>query len=194
MTQKIHYIVTMAACLIAAASFPLQVQAKAENSSNIVVALRGTSIGELREIEYGSEGDDAIALCFDLDIIDLKTGRVIGTATDCLSNIEEANGGLKLVGRTFFYFPGGTLVTRGLTSVQPVTHGSPDFTNITGAIPAAGENSVLAGSGRFEDASGPARLSGAVKMENIPNGPGPEDDELQITFDCLFDIDLSKDG
>ncbi len=172
--------------------FPIEGGAKSEDSAHIIVALRGTSIGVLSEMNFGAPGDDADALCFDIDLIDLKTGRKIGTASDCLSNIVEANGGLALVGRTIFNFPGGTLVTRGLTSVQPTTHGSPDFSNITGAIPTAGENSVLAGTGRFRNVSGAVRLSGAVKMVPIDNGPGREDDQLEITFDCIFDINLSN--
>jgi hypothetical protein len=153
-------------------------------SANLVVALKGTAIGEMRQVTIGGQGDDAQALCFDVDLIDLKTGRKIGSATDCLSNIQPAGEGLALVGRTIFNFPGGTLVTRGLTSVQPTTHGSPTLTHITGAIPAPGENSVLVGTGRFKDASGSVRLSGGVKMEPLTGG------RLQITFDCLFVLDL----
>ena len=180
-----------AAALLIMAGLPIQAAGKSEKSAHILVALRGTDIGTLRVMDDGASGDESTALCFDLDIIDLKTGRKIGTASDCLSNIEEVNGGLALVGRTIFNFPGGKLVTRGLTSVQPTTRGSLDFTNITGAIPAAGENSVLSGTGRFKNASGSARLSGAVKIVPIANGPGKEDDQLQMTFDCVFDHDLS---
>jgi hypothetical protein len=153
-------------------------------SADMIVALKGTAIGEMRHVSAGAPGDDAQALCFDLDMIDLKTGRKIGGATDCLSNIQPVGDGIALVGRTIFNFPGGTLVTRGLTSVQPTTHGSPTLTHITGAVPAPGENSVLAGTGRFKGASGSARLSGGVKMEPLADG------RLQITFDCVFVLDL----
>ena len=126
-------------------------------STNIIMALKGTAIGEMRAVAVGAQGDDAQALCFDLDLIDLKTGQKIGTATDCLSNIRPVGEGIALVGRTFFNFPGGTLVSRGLTSVQPKTHGSPTGTHITGAIPAPGENSVLSGTGRFQAVAGLAQ-------------------------------------
>jgi hypothetical protein len=155
-------------------------------SANIIVALKGTAIGEIRPVAVGAPGDDAQALCFDLDLIDLKTGRKIGTATDCLSNIQPVGDGIALVGRTIFNFPGGTLVTRGLTSVQPKTHGSPTVTHVTGAIPAPGENSILSGTGRFRNAAGSVRLSGAVKMEPLADG------RLQITFDCIFVVDLAQ--
>lgn len=157
-------------------------------SANVIVALKGTAIGEMRPVAVGAQGDDAQALCFDLDLIDLKTGRKIGTATDCLSNIQPVGEGIALVGRTIFNFPGGTLVSRGLTTVQPTTHGSPTVTHITGAIPTAGENSILSGTGRFKNAAGSVRLSGAVKMDPLADG------RLKITFDCIFVIDLEHGG
>jgi hypothetical protein len=184
MKNIIRNIILLAACLVStAAILPVQLEAKSAKGNNLVVALVGTDVGYVEEMKYGEPGDDATALCFDLDIIDLKTGKKIGTATDCLSNITPVGDGLALVGRTFFHFPGGTVVTRGLTTVQPITHGSPDFTHITGAIPAAGENSVLAGDGKFKNVAGTARLSGAVNMLG-----GDE-----IAFNCVFVLDFEKD-
>ena len=173
------------AIFIATAAFmPFQATAKSAKGNNLVVALVGTATGYEADMMYGAGGDDPVALCFDLDIIDLKTGQKIGTATDCLSNIEVVEDSIALVGRTFFHFPGGSVVTRGLTSVQPTTHGSPDFTHITGAIPADGENSVLAGDGKFENVAGTARLSGAVNMSMVSEGI--------ITFNCIFVLDLER--
>lgn len=128
------------------------------------------------------------ALCFDIDLVDIKTGRVIGTASDCLSDISgDPVNGLALTGTTFFNFPGGTLITRGLTSVQPILHGSPDFTHITGAIPQPGDDNVIYGDGKFSGASGTARLSGTVNLSEL------ESDGL-ITFDCIFVLDVGPDG
>ena len=150
-----------------------------------VVALRGTSTGEIRTSPVPGEINNL--LCFDVDLIDLKTGNVIGTASDCLDILGmDACEGVKVIGTTVFNFPQGTLIARGLTSVQPTTHGSLGVTHITGAIPEAGENSVLHGTKNFKEASGPVRLSGAVKME--PDTPSPGD--LTITFDCVFVIEL----
>ncbi|MCI0745253.1 MAG: hypothetical protein L0Y58_07600 [Verrucomicrobia subdivision 3 bacterium] len=77
----------------------------AQNS--LIVALRGTATGEMRPMPVGMPGDDAEALCFDVNLIDLKTEKKIGSATDCLSNIREVGAGLALVGRTIFNFPEG---------------------------------------------------------------------------------------
>lgn len=151
----------------------------------IVVALRGTDTGELRDSPV--PGETGQLLCFDVDLIDLKTGNVIGTASDCLNVLGmDSCGGLKVVGTTVFNFPQGTLISRGLTSVQPTTHGSTGRTHITGSIPEAGDNSVLHGTNRFNKASGPVRLSGAVTMQ--PDIPSSGD--LTITFDCIFVIEL----
>jgi len=88
-----------------------------------------------------------------------------------------------LTGTTFFFFPGGTLISRGLTTVQPVLHGSADFTHITGAVPSPTDNGVIYGDGKFKKAAGPVRLSGAVNL-SLLNSDGI------ITFDCVFVIDI----
>ena len=154
----------------------------------IVVRLTGTDIGEERTVpDIDGDGVDDSALCFDVNLEDIKTGKIVGIATDCLSEITPVGDGLALVGTTTFNFnDGNQLTSRGITTVQPVTDGSPSMTHITGSIPDADDNNILSGTGKFQDASGPVRLSGAVNME--PQGDG----SLQITFDCLFVIDLEK--
>lgn len=120
---------------------------------------------------------------FEADLIYVPTGKVIGTGIDCLSKVRETGGGLALVGTAIFDFgPFGTLTTQGLTSVQPKIHGSDPITHITGAIPDANENTIIDGTGLFEGATGSVRLSGAVNMSNIHLN--------EITFDCLFIVDL----
>lgn len=151
----------------------------------IVVALRGTDTGVLKTSPVPGETKEL--LCFDVDLIDVKTGNVIGTASDCLEvlGMDEC-GGIKVIGTTVFNFPQGTLISRGLTSVQPTTHGSTGRTHITGSIPEPGDNNILHGTKRFKKASGPVRLSGAVTMQ--PDVPSLGD--LTISFDCLFVIEL----
>ncbi len=123
------------------------------------------------------------ALCFDVALVDAKTGNIIGQATDCLSDIVPSVDGVMLTGTTFFFFPGGTLVSQGLTTVQSVLHGSTDFTHITGAVPLPSENSVKYGDGKFRRAEGPVRLSGAVNLSRL-------EVHNEITFDCVFIIDI----
>jgi len=154
--------------------------------NNIAVRLVGTGQA------YGGNGlfeefglDPVDALCFDLNLVDAKTGKVIGKASDCLSGINSSttDNGLMLTGTTFFFFKGGTLVSRGLTTVQPVLHGSAGFTHITGAVPSPTENGVIYGDGKFKNANGPVRLSGAVNLIAL-------DSDGLITFDCVFIINI----
>lgn len=139
--------------------------------------------------DIDGDGIDDSAICFDVELFDLTNNRVVGTATDCLSNITPIGGGLGLVGTTYFHTPEGTLITRGNTTVQPVVHptvsadGQQTFTHVTGA--AGNGNAILGGTGRFANASGTSRLSGMVSMENFAGNEGEP-----IVFDCLFVIKI----
>lgn len=153
--------------------------------NNIVVRLTGTAEGYNGDELFETFGLAPVgAGCFDLDLVDAKTGNVIGTASDCLSSINPSvtDNGLMLTGTTFFFFPGGTLISQGLTTVQPVLHGSEDFTHITGAVPSPGDNGVIYGDGKFQNANGPVRLSGAVNLSELGDG--------LITFECIFILDI----
>lgn len=136
------------------------------------------------------DGDnlDDPAICFDVELVNMKNRQVIGTATDCLSIVTPTGSGLALVGTTFFNMPNGTLITRGSTTVQPVLHPTVtpngiNMTHITGA--SSDGNSILDGTGRFKNATGTVRLSGMVNMTNFTGNVG-----TPISFDCLFIIDL----
>ncbi|GAA0700663.1 hypothetical protein GCM10009104_32120 [Marinobacterium maritimum] len=138
------------------------------------------------DIDGDSIDDDAI--CFDVELVNGKNRQIVGTATDCLSNIEPSGSGVRLVGTTFFHMPQGTLITRGYTSVKPVGHptttpsGQP-VTHVTGA--SSDQNAILGGTGVFANREGTVRLSGMVDMTNFTGDEG-----TPIAFDCLFIIDL----
>ncbi|WP_299020193.1 hypothetical protein [uncultured Photobacterium sp.] len=136
-------------------------------------------------------GDDQpdMASCFDVDLKNIEDGKVIGTATDCLSEIMEEGEGLKLIGTTFFNLPGGKIVTRGLTTVQPVlqdttTPDGEEITHITGA--SGDKNSIIKATGKYHGLIGTVRLSGMVNLDDFAGVDTP------IYFDCLFVIDLKK--
>ena len=138
------------------------------------------------------DGDfmDDPAICFDVDIgvINGKNRQVIGTATDCLSNVTPTGTGLALIGTTYFHLPQGTLITRGSTTVQPVlqptvTTAGHVITHVTSA--AATGNSIIDGTERFAGASGSVRLGGLVDLTNFGGVVGDP-----IFFDCLFIVDL----
>lgn len=151
------------------------VDAQAQNADpNIVVILRG--LGELMAAPPITD-----ALCYEAELVQAHTDRVIGTGIDCLEDIQMVGGGISLNRTTFFHFPQGDLVANGITTVAPVTGGSPGFTHVVGDIPAPGTNSIINGTRRFAGATGSVRLSGAVDLSAFP---------AATEFNCIFVIDL----
>ena len=157
--------------------------APAEEDTSMVVALRGQGTAETRTLT--NLPGSLEATCFSgIQLIEVKSGKVIGTAEDCLSNITPVGDGMSIIGTTTFNFTeGGTLISRGETSVQPTTIGSDAFTHITGAIPAPGSNQVIGGTESYQNVSGTVRLSGAVNLSLLES-------DGKITFDCIFQITL----
>lgn len=154
-------------------------QAEAAQRS-IVVVFTGTSTGAFRMIG-GIEMD-----CFDVDITDPVSGRILGTGTDCLdlNSISPigGDGGFTINNTQFFNFPEGTIVTAVITTIQPAGVGSPGVTHVTGAVSADGENQVVDGDRRYSGAQGRVRLNGGVDMSQFGDNI--------ITFDCIFRIDF----
>ena len=186
MNNKIVIMVVMSICMVV----PFSISAKAQGAGNhFVLNLIGSGNmyeGTVPDID-GDFIDDP-AICFDTDLVNMRTQQIIGAATDCLSNITSIGTGLALIGTSFFHTPEGTLITRGKTTVQPVLQqtvtpkGQP-ITHITGASSAG--NSIIGGTGRFANKSGTVRLSGMVDMTNFAGNVGDP-----IVFDCLFIVDL----
>lgn len=188
-------VAAMAACTQDAPTIPIgQLEARSvlaapDNGKPLVLRLFGTGEGRVKtDSDPSAVPDDA--LCFDVDLFDATTNRQVGTATDCLSEVDIIGtdpGGspiIRLRGTTVFDFGrGNRFVTQGLTTVQPTTHGSDPVTHITGAIPDPGSNGVIDGEGRFDGFAAEARLSGAVNLAELGDGVGGF-----ITFDCIFVI------
>ena len=142
--------------------------------------------------DINGDGTADEAICFDVDVFNANNQQLIGSATDCLSNIMPAGNGVELVGTTTFNLPSGSLTVRGNTSVLPVTqptvtpNGTPNGQNITHITGASGMgDAVISGSMKFANATGTARLSGMVDLTGFFGVVGDP-----ISFDCLFVIDL----
>lgn len=156
----------------------------------IVVILEGTAVAEERDVpDIDGDGSDDPANCWDVDLVDARTGRVIGTASECLAFADLDGQGPKPVATTTFNFREGTLVQRGKMTLQPVLWDpannpdvDSDVTLVTGAFPAPGTNNIIYGTGQFSGATGHVRLSGAARDHG--NGTA--------TLDCIFIIDLFK--
>ena len=151
---------------------------------NIVVALKGTAVGEMQRLETPSGPVDA--LCFEVDMIDVNTGEVVGRGVDCLTNVTPNGAGLSLIDYPIFEFPYGTIIAESPVSVRPVEVPFPDVTHLTGSFPAfAGENNIVFANGRFEGRTGSVRMSGGVDMSQLETLG-------QITFNCIFVIDFTN--
>ena len=161
------------------ATFDARATAPAFGSKPVVLQFRGTDNSATpQQVPDPFNGGTIDAVCFTIDLVDVNKDKVVGEATDCISVIGEANGGLQVVETATFDFGGGhTFTAQGLVSVQPTTHGSPDVTHITGSIPQAGQNDIIAGTGRYAGLEATVRLSGAADLSAFPS---------QVTFDCLF--------
>ena len=146
--------------------------------------MKGTAVAEMRPNPLDPTQE---LPCFDVPLHDLVTGEILGMGTDCLSVAEdqESCNGLEVTATTVFQLKEGSLTLQGLTSVQPTTFGSSEVTHITGSIPQDGENSIIAGDGIYENASGSVRLSGAVNMANMES-------KGEATFDCLWVVYLDN--
>lgn len=180
------YAYASAAVLSAALVFPSSGYARDDHArSPMVLNLVGT--GEMYEgtvPDIDGDGVDDPAICFDLGLVDLRTNKDYGSATDCLSNVQGgANGGLAVVGTTYFNTRKGQIVVRGNTTVQPVNHDTINFTHVTGANGTG--NGVVSGTRHFRGASGTVRLSGMVDMSAFTGEVGSP-----VTFDCIFVVDL----
>ena len=173
---------------------PSSTSANNGGDPTLVVALRGTSTVEGKTLQDFGDGEGEVAaLCFPgLDLVDVKTGKVIGSAEDCVrvdsGDPADPTMSAVVLGTTFFNFhdgggKGSQLVSRGVTTLQPLLVTDSDITHITGAIPAPGSNQVVHGTRRFEGAEGTVRLSGAVDTSLLGSAG-------IITFDCIFEINL----
>ena len=151
------------------------------DSKFILVKLNGTAPGYLRSVP----GFDEEALCFDIDLLDLKSGEIIGGATDCISDEQMNADGVEFVGTTYLYLPGGNVSVRSVADENIMLRTGQKITNITGS--ATTGNTFIEGesTGIYENSTGNTRISGMINTENFAFNVGDEQ-----FFDCIFEIQL----
>jgi len=200
--------VVIGALILLALALPAQ--------ADIAVKFFGDSVPDELSTEYEAVvnnffGEDprerSAFACFQGDLLDLQNGRLVGIGVDCLSTaiIDDFTGGATdppefgpisntadvsavIDAVTFFFLPGGYIVSDGFTTVRPffVGYGNGDgsdnegsVTHLTGSIPGEAP-SIVAATGRFSKLTdkGNVRLSGAVNLGL----------EGSVFFSCLFVI------
>lgn len=146
--------------------------------------------------------------CFEGDLLNLETGRVVGIGVDCLwvtgapadatpgvATIDDGDGNQIAISPqidavTFFFLPGGYLVNDGLTTVRPffvdIGDGDGRYTHMTGSMPGDTPTVVYA-TGRFAKTAGrvSVRLSGAVNTSRLFT-------DGIIDFSCMFVVENGR--
>lgn len=140
---------------------------------------------EIADFEANATG------CWATPMLDARTQKHLGTGVDCLELLpgSDPGVGVSLRALSIFVFSrgrGSALVTFGLTTVRPFIPGIGDadgaVTHLTGSIP-SGPGGIVGGTGRFANAAGSARVSGAVALGAFPDA---------LTFDCLWRLGVEK--
>ncbi len=155
----------------------------------MLLLLNGTRTSFECDIPATDRGT-VVAMCHNHEVIDLKTNKIIGTATDATADVDEVNGGLVGTGTTFFHLKNGSFVVRGRGTIQPLLVGNAPViagnpvTHIAGIFPEQGETNILTelGSGKYKDATGTYILLGGIDLS--------KSDEGISTYHCIYEIDL----
>jgi hypothetical protein len=173
----------------------LSASANAAPDTSLVLQMlgEGTQVGTLAEVAKRagvdlSKKDLGFALtefaCHEMPLIDPATKMQLGRGIDCLAGITpDGNGGMTLTGVSIFMLPGGTIISKGETSlpafIKGVGSGDGQRTHVTGGMPMT--DNIVATTGDFAGMGGRARLSGMIRAGG-----------KNMVFDCLFVIDLKN--
>lgn len=139
--------------------------------------------------------------CHHHDIVDLRTGKVIGSAIDSSTDAELVGNQIVVTGTTFFSiekgpFKGAKLTLRGRGAIAP--HPIPNvelafagidlpvdkvpITHFAAITPIKGvDNNVLEASGKLRGAQGTFALWGQLDLSQLPNNGA---------FNCIYNIQL----
>jgi hypothetical protein len=174
------------------AAIVLLVLSMGANARTLVVQMVGDSVitGDLPTTWMAVFGtnddlpmDNSGYTCFKIPLHDPASGTQIGWGIDCLRDLP-ADPGPAVEAFSIFDMPGGVLVNHGITSLGLFSAGVGDANGqvnvMTGSIPAPGAESLIFGTKRFKNASGTARVSGAVRV-----GEGVE------FFNCMWQLFLN---
>ncbi|MEE2729783.1 MAG: hypothetical protein VYA55_03125 [Pseudomonadota bacterium] len=146
------------------------------NKDTLAVHMIGTDIVEERIVpDIDGDGVDDLARCFDMELRDVRTGRVIGHGADCVANLTPVGSGLQIDATYYLELNNGSLVIRGKNSAQPVlreTVTTVDGYPYTHSVAASGDwDAMLEGTGIYADRGGRLRVSGLMNISNVLGTP-----------------------
>lgn len=169
--------------------------ANAHGGASAPIMLKVEGVGRMHPDTVQSSVNPRVsvpAMCFDVDLLDMSTGNLIGTATDCMSEMvpNVGDSGFLAIATTTFTTPDGSATVQGAVSVQPLQDSSlflsdlgQEYTHMSGAIGSG--NAIIASTGAFAGLQGTSRLSGLLNMglfEAVEGDP--------VLFNCLFELHL----
>lgn len=212
---------------VALAALALAVPAQADIAVKFVGDLvAGNLSPETEEVvlEYFDEEDlaDIDFACYQGDLRDLETRKIVGIGVDCLrpevvtdttggattpvfppailspvANTVDASAAVTAV--TFFFFPGGYIVNEGRTSVRPFFQGVGNGDGTTVATTVTHITGSFPGTGStVTDASGRfSKLAGKARVRlsgavDLTNFDPLGTGNTRIFFSCLFVIENGK--
>ena len=150
----------------------------------------GNTSGNLSEdlADLVPEGDEECEAIFKVDMFDPRTGRLIGTGYDYITNITHIGSGAVVTTCYIFDFSrsgNGAIISKNNVTVQPALEGNcGSLTLILGSFP--DENTIEGGTAKFKNVEGRVRVSGGANLTNFAGDP------RSIEIDDLFVITLTK--
>ena len=170
-------------------------EAHAHGSASKPIMLKVDGVGRMHPDTVQSSVNPRLsvpAMCFTVDLLDMSTGGVIGTATDCLSEMvpNVGDSGFLAIATTTFTTPEGSATVQGAVAVQPLQNSAlflsdtgQEYTHMSGAIGSG--NAIIASTGAFSGLRGTSRLSGLLNMGLFTTAEGDP-----VLFNCLFELHL----
>lgn len=185
--KSINYIFSVLIITLLSVNFAHAGKERNFVGKELLLNAKGTATAFACEIPPTDMGTTE-ALCFKVPLYNMKTGAFVGMMTDRLADVQPSdNGGLLVTATSTFNFTEWkrkpSFTTRVLGTAQPFLGGSESMTHLTGYIPNAGTNNIIASTGRFRYLSASARESGAINLQYFSGQPGDE-----VTFDLVWVI------
>jgi hypothetical protein len=137
-----------------------------------VVQLIGTDIVEERMVpDLDGDGVDDLARCFDMAVLNVRTGAQIGTGADCIANVTPVDGGLQIDATYYLYLNRGSIIIRGRNTAQPLLRETvtiSDGAPYSHSVAASGDwNAKLGGTGKYRSGEARLRVSGLMNIDNV---------------------------